>query len=142
MRIAYRLLVFVVALMFLGNSSSAAADLTVIAHSELLATEISVADLRSIFLGTRTTLKDGAKVEPVLERRGSLLSDFAHLYLGKSDAALETYYRSLVFAGKWSMPSSFTSDGEVIAYVAKTRGAIGFVRDASDAAGVKTLHVK
>ena len=63
-------------------------------------------------------------------------------YLGKSDAALQTYYRSLVFTGKGSMPRTLGSDAEVTAYVAKTKGAIGYVSAGAGSEGAKTLQVR
>jgi hypothetical protein len=43
--------------------------------------------------------------------------------------------------GKVSMPKAFNSDAEVIAYVAKTRGAIGYVSASAGTEGVKVLDV-
>ncbi len=117
-------------------------ELKIIANPQLAVSEISADDLRSIFLGTRTSLKDCGQVQPVLEKNGAGLSRFATASLGKSPAALETYYRSLVFTGKWSMPLSFATDAEVIDYVARTRGAIGFIRETAPADRVKTLRVR
>ena len=62
--------------------------------------------------------------------------------LGKTDSALSTYYRSLVFTGKAAMPKICGSDAEVIAYVAKTKGAIGYVSAEAKAPGTKTLGLK
>jgi ABC-type phosphate transport system substrate-binding protein len=67
---------------------------------------------------------------------------FLKEYLGKSDTALQAFYRSLVFTGKASMPKILGSDAEVVAYVAKTKGAIGYVSPDASTAGVKTLQVK
>ena len=119
-----------------------AGNIKVIANPALHISEISVEQLRAIFLGTATSLKDTGPVQPVLDKDGTNLSQFAAAYLGKTGTALETYYRSLLFTGKGSTPMSFASDAEVIAYVAKTRGAIGFVRETTPAEQVKTLKVK
>lgn len=67
---------------------------------------------------------------------------FVKEYLGKTDSALQTYYRSLVFTGKASMPKMLGADAEVVTYVAKTKGAIGYVSAGTSAEGVKTLEVK
>jgi len=61
--------------------------------------------------------------------------------LGKSDQALRNYFKTLVFTGKGSMPKSFPSDAEIIKYVAKTPGAIGYVSASTDAAGVKKIAI-
>jgi ABC-type phosphate transport system substrate-binding protein len=81
-------------------------------------------------------------VEPVLEKDGAAHEAFLKEYIGKTDMALETYYRSLVFTGKASMPKTLAADAEVVAYVAKTKGAIGYVSAGAATAGVKTLEVK
>jgi len=120
---------------------AAAADLKVIANPNVTASSISAADLKDVFLEVKTTL-EGVAVEPVLAKRGVPHDTFLKEYLGKSDAALATYFRSLVFTGKAAMPKSLDSDAEVAAYVAKTKGAIGYVSVSASAPGTKTLDVK
>ena len=120
-----------------------ASDVTVIANPSVKASEISADELKGVFLATKTTLADGSAVEPVLAKAGAAHEQFLKDYLGKTDAALSTYYRSLVFTGKASMPKICATDAEMAAYVAKTKGAIGYVGAASAATGgVKTLTVK
>lgn len=126
-----------------ASMQSAGADLAVIANPSMKLTEISAGELRDVFLGTKTALRDAGQVQPVLKKAGPELTEFSTAYLGKTPSALLTYYRSLVFTGRWSMPVSLTSDEEVIAYVARTKGAIGFVHTAAAASSsVKTLKVK
>jgi hypothetical protein len=120
---------------------SRAADLTVIVNPSIEATEISTNDLRSVFLGTKTAL-NAMSIKPVLAKSGAVHEAFLKEYLGKTDSALQTYYRSLVFTGKSSMPVAFDSDEEVIAYVGRTRGAIGYIKSGMAVTGVKTLKIK
>jgi len=117
------------------------ANVKVIANPSVSASSISVSDLKDVFLAVKTTV-DGSSVEPVLAKHGATHETFCKEYLGKSDVALTTYYRSLVFTGKASMPKSLDSDVEVAAYVARTKGAIGYVSPAMNAPGTKTLDVK
>jgi ABC-type phosphate transport system substrate-binding protein len=119
-----------------------AADVKIVANESVGATSISSDELKGVFLATKTSLSDGSHVVPVLEKGGSAHEAFLKDYLGKTDSALETYYRSLVFTGKASMPKTLGADAEVVAYVARTKGAVGYV--AADAAtdGVKTLEMK
>ena len=123
-------------------SNLPAADLNVIANPSVAASAISADELKGVFLATKTSLSDGSHVEPVLEKGGPVHEAFVMKYLGKTDAALQTYYRSLVFTGKGSMPKTLGADAEVVAYVAKTRAAIGYVSAGTSTAGVKTLEVK
>jgi len=122
-------------------AAALASDVKIIANSSVNAASISVNELKGIYLATSQTL-EGSHVEPVLEKGGPAHEAFLREYLGKTDAALQIYYRSLVFTGKGSMPKTLAGDAEVVAHVAKTKGAIGYVSSAADTAGVKTLEVK
>ncbi|MDZ4800217.1 MAG: hypothetical protein SGI92_18830 [Bryobacteraceae bacterium] len=119
-----------------------AADIKVIANPSVGASSVSADELKGVFLATKTSLSDGSHVQPVLEKGGPVHEAFVKEYLGKTDAALQTYYRSLVFTGKASMPKTLGADAEVVAYVAKTKGAIGYVSGAASTAGVKILEVR
>ena len=134
-------LVIVVGLALLTGALSAA-EVKVIANSSVALSDISTDELKRIFLATKTSLDDGTRVEPVLAKSGAAHESFLKEYVGKTDAALSTYYRSLVFTGKASLPKSFASDAEVISYVAKTKGAVGYVSAGAAVSGVKTLEVK
>jgi ABC-type phosphate transport system substrate-binding protein len=135
-------MLLVAALMMSGSIPVLAGNVKVIANPSVKADTISTDELRSIFLEERSSLSDGSHVEPVLARTGPAHDAFVEQYLEKSDAALQIYYRSLVFTGKGSMPKSVDSDAEVAAYVARTKGAIGCVATGTVAVGVKTLEVR
>jgi ABC-type phosphate transport system substrate-binding protein len=129
-------------LIFVATSPAAAAAVKVIAHSSVQVSQVSPDELKGVFLETRTSLADGSQVEPVLLKSGDVHDEFVKQYMGKTAAGLENYYRSLVFTGKGAMPKILKSDAEVLAYVKKTRGAIGYVSDGASTEGVKILDVK
>ncbi len=128
---------FVVAL----PTSVVAAEVRIIANPSIKADAVSSSELKAIFLQEHNSLRDGAHVEPVLERKGPTHEAFLKEYLRQSDDSLQDYYRSLVFTGKAAMPKILASDEEVVAYVAKTRGAIGYVGANASVDGVKVLEV-
>jgi len=117
-------------------------EIKIIANPDVGASEISRDELNRIFLMTKTSLQGTSHVEPVLETAGRVHKLFLKEYIGRTDVALMTYYRSLVFTGRASIPKAFVSDSELIEYVAKTKGAIGYVSANANTAGVKTLKVK
>jgi hypothetical protein len=123
-----------------GNAQ--AGSVKIVANSSIKSDTISVGELVRIFLEDTNSMNDGSRVEPVLEKGGAAHEAFLKEYLGKSDSALQTFYRSLVFTGKGSMPKAVGSDADVVAYVAKTKGAIGYVASGTAVEGVKTLEVK
>jgi hypothetical protein len=135
------LFVAAAALLFAAVSARAA-DFKVIANDSVKASSVSADELKRVFLLTKNSLEDGSHAEPVLMKGGSAHEAFLREYLGKTDSALQTYYRSLVFTGKASMPKTVGSDAEVVSFVLKTKGAIGYVSASAIAPGAKTLEVK
>ena len=129
------------ALAVLTAGAVQAADVKIIANESVGATSISAEEIKGVFLSTKTSLSDGSHVVPVLEKGGPVHEAFLK-ELGKSDSALETYYRTLVFTGKASMPKTLGADTEVVAYVAKTKGAIGYIGADAVTDGLKTLEMK
>ena len=87
-------------------------DIKVIANTSIGASDVTMDELKGVFLATRTSLGDSGHVEPVFEKSGPAHEAFLKDYVGKSDAALTTYYRGLVFTGKGSMPKTLASDAE------------------------------
>lgn len=124
-----------------GSLSPLAAEVKVIANPGIRVDSISTSELRKVFLAEQNTLKDGSHVEPVFERTGATHETFLKVYLGTNSESLESHYGTLVFTGKALMPKSFNSDAEVLEYVAKTRGAIGYVDASASSEGVKVLFV-
>jgi hypothetical protein len=122
-------------------SSLFAGDVKIIANPSVSEQSISSEDIKNIFLQTKNSL-GSAHVLPVLHKAGPLEESFCQKYVGKSDGALQTYYRSLVFTGRAMMPKALDTDEEIVDYVAKTKGAIGFVSSTTKVEGVVTLTVK
>lgn len=127
------------ALLLAGTAS--AQSVKVIANSSVRVEAISASDLKSVFLEEKSSLPGSGHVEPVLARGGAAHEAFLKQVLGRSDSDLQLYYRSLAFTGRGAVPKTLDSDEAVVAYVAKTRGAIGYVSTSTDAEGVRTLDL-
>jgi TonB family protein len=137
----HRLVRLVAVVVFFAPVRVIAADIKVIANGSVKADAISATEVKSVFLEEYNSLRDGTHVEPVLEKDGPVHEAFLHEYLGGTDDDLQNYYRALVFSGRGSMPKQLGSDAEVVAYVARTKGAIGYVSAETIGEGVKTLTI-
>ena len=138
-----RILLAVAGLMSAAPSRVLAADVKVIANASAKTDMISAVELKRVFLQENNSLANGTRVEPVLEKDGPVHKAFLEEYIGRTEDDLQTYYRARVFTGKGSMPRVLGSDTEIVAYVARTPGAIGYVSSDSNTNvdGVKTLLV-
>jgi ABC-type phosphate transport system substrate-binding protein len=122
--------------------TGAQAQVMVIANPGVKAADVSKNDLRDVFSGAASSLKDGSQVTPVLLKAGAASDAFLSAYIGKPDGAFRAGWRSLVFSGQASMPKTVESESAMVDYVAHTPGAIGYVSSATPHEGVKVLAVR
>ncbi len=127
-------------MILLAALNSLAGDIKVIANPSVTNNAISAAEIRTIFLGETNRL-GGTHVEPVFQKGGQAHEALLKEYLRQSDAELQAYYRALVVTGRGSMPKELGSEREVVAYVSKTKGAIGYVGIDAQVEGVRVLAI-
>jgi ABC-type phosphate transport system substrate-binding protein len=120
----------------------AQAQVIVIANPSVRASEITKSDLRDVFTGAATELKDGSRVVPILLKAGTVHEEFLQVYIGKNDTAYRAGWRSLVFSGQASMPKSLDTDAAVVDFIAHNAGAIGYIGKATAHEGVKVIAIK
>jgi ABC-type phosphate transport system substrate-binding protein len=118
------------------------AQAIIIANPSVKSADVSKADLRDVFTGAASSLKDGSKVTPILLKQGGAHDEFLSEYIGKNDTAFRASWRSLVFSGQASMPKSLDSETAIVEYVAHNPGAIGYIAKSTPHEGVKVLPVK
>jgi ABC-type phosphate transport system substrate-binding protein len=123
-------------------AARAQGQVVVIANPGVKSAEVSKSDLRDVFSGATSSLKDGSHVTPVLLKPGPASDAFLSAYVGKPDGTFRAGWRSLVFSGQASMPRSFDSEGALVDYVAHNAGAIGYISKATPHDGVKVLEVR
>ncbi len=117
------------------------AQVVVIANPSVKTADISKSDLRDVFSGNGSSLRDGSHVTPVLLKGGSANDEFLAAYVGKNDAAFRASWRSLVFSGQASMPKSMDTEAAMVDYVIHTAGAIGYIGKATPHEGVKVVAI-
>lgn len=132
------------ALFFLAPQSLPAEgpSLVIVANGSASITEIAQDDLREVFLGSKYSLPNGAKVAPVLLKGGPVHDSFVKSYLGKTAEGFRTWWLQIVFTGQGLLPKTFTSEADLVDYVGRTRDAIGYVSRTSIRGNVKSVPVK
>jgi hypothetical protein len=124
----------------LGSWSAARAqDVVLVANKGVRISEITAADLRAIFMGTKTRFSDGSHAVPVMLKGGAAHEVFLKHYVGGGPEEFRSQWRKLVFAGQGAMPKAFDSESALLEYVAATPGALGYVSRISPQDNVKLL---
>jgi ABC-type phosphate transport system substrate-binding protein len=126
----------------LAFSGQTGAQVIVIANQSVKTDSVSKNDLREVFTGESTSLREGGHVVPVFQKEGTTHNDFLSTYVGESPAAILICWRGLVMSGRSAMPKTLDSDTAVVEYVARTAGAIGYIGKSAPHDGVKVLTVR
>ena len=123
------------------QSLAGANDLVVVVANSSEVAASAPDDLREIFLGTQHSLPNGLRVIPVLLKSGPVHESFLKSYLGKSAEGFRTWWLQIVFTGQGLLPKSFASEADLVDYVGRTPGAIGYAMRASVKTTVKCIPV-
>ncbi|MEP7013288.1 MAG: hypothetical protein ABJC13_23460 [Acidobacteriota bacterium] len=104
---------------------------------------LSKEKLAAFFLKKETRWGDGIKVAVVDRAPGAAVrAAFSKSVLAKDVAAVKSYWQRLLFSGKETPPAELDSDREVMDFVAKSPGGLGYVAAGTDlGAGVKALRI-
>lgn len=127
--------------MFAVSATTAMAEETAIVNATSAIAGLSDDDLKDYYLGKKASWPDGSKVVVVVLNDGPS-HDSLMKKLGKSASQFTTGWKKLVFTGKGAMPEQVKTEDQLVAFVAKTPGAIGYVDSAKAKEGVKSVSVK
>jgi ABC-type phosphate transport system substrate-binding protein len=120
-------------LLLLAAPAGGADDFAVIVHPSVAGASIRRTDLSAIYLGKATRWGGGGLAVPVDQSGASgVRRAFSEAVLRLPVATVVQYWhRQVSGANPLRPPAVKGSDAEVVAFVAKTRGAVGYVSKAA-----------
>ncbi len=99
--------------------------------------------LADAFLKKITTWPTGAAIHPVdLPSSSPVRRQFCEEVLHRSVEEVKSYWQQRIFAGREVPPPELDTDDEVVTYVLKHDGAIGYVSRDAKLNGAKVLGVR
>jgi ABC-type phosphate transport system substrate-binding protein len=144
MKTTCRIFKYVLALSALAACPAASAqDVVIVANKGVAVSQLTTAELRDIFRGTRSRFSDGTRAVPVLLKGGPVHEVFLRKHLGDTPDEFRMRWRKAVFTGQASMLREFNTEVMLLQYIASTPGAIGYVSHigGGDAGSVKVLNM-
>jgi ABC-type phosphate transport system substrate-binding protein len=120
-------------------SAARAQDVVLVTNKGVQISAIRNADLRAIFIGSKTRFADGSHAVPVILRGGPVNEVFLTNHVGESPDEFRVRWQKAVFTGQGAMPKTCDSESALIEYVAATPGAIGYVSRISPQDNVKSI---
>ncbi|HEU4584041.1 MAG TPA: hypothetical protein VFS67_37545 [Polyangiaceae bacterium] len=136
-------LALALALLAVGWAGAAPAPgFRVITHPGNPALSVERAFLADVFLKKTTRWSDDEPIRPVDQGPDSVTRQrFSEQILRRSVFAVRSYWQQRIFAGRGLPPPELESDEAVLRYVRSRPGAVGYVSDRAELAGVKLLGV-
>lgn len=103
---------------------------------------LSQKEVSDYFMKKKTKWPSGIAVAPVDQSSSSKVREqFSQQIHGKSTGAIRNYWQQAAFSGSGTAPTEKASDSDVIEYVKKTPGAIGYISADANVSGVKVISV-
>jgi ABC-type phosphate transport system substrate-binding protein len=148
-RLALAIAASFAAWLLLGGVSSsalaeeAAPDFRLIVHPSNPQRVVERSFVADAFLKKTTRWDGGETIRPVdLRANATPRKIFTERVLKRSVGAVRSYWQQRIFSGRDVPPPELDSDDEVLAFVAKYPGAVGYVSGAAKLKGVKELAVR
>jgi ABC-type phosphate transport system substrate-binding protein len=122
-----------------GTSALFAGDYLLIVNPDVAAISITREEAKSILLGGKFRWDTGANIQLAVLSGGATHEKAISELTARSADQFDKYWKKQVFSGKGVMPEIVADDAAMVAYVARTPGAFGYVSAGAATTGVKTL---
>ena len=127
----------------LGEAIAAPPPYVIVVHPSNPATSLPRKFLAEAFLKKTTRWDHGEVIRPADQVADSpVRRKFSEEVIKRSVAAVRSYWQQLIFAGRDVPPPELPSDEDVIKFVLKYPGAVGYVSGTADVAGAKIVGVE
>jgi ABC-type phosphate transport system substrate-binding protein len=119
-----------------------AADYQFIAHPDTSTSTLSKEDAKNILLGSKGKWDNGTVIKLAILTGGPTHDKVINDITSRTADQFDKYWKKQVFTGKGVMPEAMADDAAMVAYVARTPGAFGYVSAGARTDGVKVLTVQ
>lgn len=130
-------LVIALGLFFAGQAQG---DLLIIVHNDNSVTRLEKKQVVDLFMGRVAAFPDGSSAQTLDLRAGtSLRVTFYKALTGKSEAQVDAYWATLIFAGRMSPPKQYPDVQTIIEAVIENPAAIAYVPEQTLPSSVKVV---
>jgi ABC-type phosphate transport system substrate-binding protein len=119
-----------------------AADYQFIVHPDTGTATLSKEDVRNVLLGNKGKWDNGTVIKLAVLSGGPTHDKVINDITSRTADQFDKYWKKQVFTGKGVMPEAMADDAAMVAFVARTPGAFGYVSGSAKTDGVKVLTVQ
>ena len=126
-----------------AHAQEATPEFRIVVHASNAARSVERSFLADALLKKVTRWEHGETIRPAdLLPATAARRAFSERVLKRSVGAVRSYWQQKIFSGRDVPPPELASDDEVLVFVAKNPGAVGYVSGAAKLKGVKELQIK
>lgn len=135
-----RITLSIYAVLLICFANAADAQIAIAVNKDNPVDDISMSELKQIYLGKKTSFPDGKNI--VLAEYADLKKTFYDILLDWSVTKMKKHWMGLIFSGtSSSAPKEFRQSGELKDFILRNEGAIAFMNLAEADKNVKLLTV-
>ena len=133
---------WIICLLLLVAVGVAHAQVIIITNKSVDETRLTKQDIQKIFLGKESQWPDNTKIHVVNLKNDEIHKAFLKEYIGRSATQYKNWWKKMLFTGKGDPPQEFDSVEGLVEFVAKTKGAIGYIDTTPANENVKAITVE
>lgn len=134
-------IIIVVVFLNLCPVITSAEDLFIIGNINVPVSELSPVDIQNIYLGNKKIWGNGIKINVSVIGDGTITDRFLNEYVKKNSITFKCFWKKQVFTGCGKPPAMFENEKDLIDYVSKTKGGVGYVSLRPSSENIKILAV-
>jgi len=119
-----------------------AEELVIIANDSVVVDRLGRGTISDIYLGNKTRWDNGAAIRVVMLKRGGAHETFVRDIVGVTPAQLKKLWKKAIFTGTGTPPKVLQTEADLVAFVAGTRGAVGYVNASTPHGEVKVISIR
>jgi len=125
---------------FHNSTTLRAATVVLVANANVPVTQLTQNEVKNIFLIKIKTVQ-GVRVRPIMLKTNDLTALFLKENVKKTPSQFSNYYKKMIFTGRGRPPKRIVSEQDMLSYVNRTNGAIGYVSQDAVTDSVKIIQV-
>ena len=133
-----------IGMLFLSKDPSVASgsdSFVIIANQSVPVSSMSRNKLKDYFLGVEVVWEDSTGIIITTLKPCDTHTAFTKTITGKTAAQFKATWRKLLFLGQASVPKSFSTEKELVEFIANTEGAIGYVSILPQDGRIKKIEI-
>lgn len=130
------------ALMIINPDKAQSETIYIFANKNVTDSSLSQADIQNIYLGKKDKWDNNQGINFTALSQGDCYETFIRQLVGRTPFQFQNYWKKQIFTGKGQPPRGFDAHDELVDYVSRTPGAIGFSCTPPDTGRVKILTIE